>query len=167
MKLKDLLESKYPLLRTPNAGEPLAYNIIGFHTTLTENWKSIRARGLIPGRSKPAGQDWAGAFSGKATYFHLALPLHELDSSIFDDELILFCIETRLHAYAGYFVPDEDVSTDLATTPEVIKDHGSVAVGYIIPPSEFICLHFADHPAAREFAGLHAGKFKVQFHNMN
>lgn len=158
--------SKYPLLRTPVEGEPLTYDVVGYHSTNLDNWASISRYGLIPGKSAPSGQDWAGTWSGKAIYYHLSFPVHELDSSYDPDtgEPFSLVIETRIHNHAGYFVPDEDVSSDVDVTPDVIADKGSVAVGYSNPSGNFIKIHMIDTESSRAWAKANIKRWPVEFH---
>lgn len=165
MLITELLESKYPLLRKPLESEPYVYSITGWHATSPDYWKSIRRYGLIPGKGDAPGQSWDAKWKGKATYFHLDFPAHELDNGVSDEgEFFVLVIETRLRGHAGYFVPDEDVNADVDYTPEAIKNGEAIAYGYNVPPREFIALHLPDVDEAREWAKQNCKGFSVVFH---
>jgi hypothetical protein len=137
-----LQEAKYKSLRKALPNEPQVYEIHGYHSTSVDNWKSILKTGLIPGKAKPAGQDWAGTWSGKATYCHLSLPDHELDSGYDEDsgEIFMLTIEFKTTVFAEYIVPDEEVNKDVDYTPKAIKNKEALAIGYQIPVKDFICV---------------------------
>lgn len=164
-----ITEGKYKQLRQPLDSEPLTYNITGWHSTSLDYWKSIRRYGLIPGKSDAPGQTWAPHWKNKATYFHLSFPGHELDNSFDPDsgEPYALVIETKLHGYPGYFVPDEEVSKDLDYTPKAIKNGEAIAYGYIVPPSEFQVIHLVGTEAARKWAVENCKGFTVKFHKAN
>jgi hypothetical protein len=162
-----LSESKYPLLRKPLESEPLTYNIVGYHATSPDYWKSIRRSGLIPGKNKAPGQSWDAKWKGKATYFHLDFPAHELDNGVTPDgEFFVLVIEARMHGYPGYFVPDEDVNMDVNYTPKAIKNKEAIAYGYIVPPREFIAVHLPDVEEAHAWAKENCKGFTVKFHKV-
>jgi len=70
--------SKYPLLRKPLGNEPLSYSLEGYHATIIDSWPSIKRLGLIPGKGSAPGQSWQATFGGRAIYYHLTFPYHEL-----------------------------------------------------------------------------------------
>jgi hypothetical protein len=137
-----LIEARYKPLRKRLEDEPMMYEIHGYHTTLVDNLKSILRYGLIPGKAKPAGQTWAGKWSGKATYCHLQLPEHELDAGYDPDsgDVLVVTIEFKTRVHADYVVPDEEVSADLDYTEKAIKNKEAIAIGYQIPKSDFVTI---------------------------
>lgn len=146
----------------------MAYRVVGYHATTLDNWPSISRYGLIPGKSDPAGQDWKARWSGKAIYYHLDFPFHELDNGYDPDsgEPLALVIEVDIHACSHYFVPDEEVG-EPENTCQVIKDKGAVAVGYSMPPARFIAIHLADTEESRAWAAKNIKpRFKVQFHKV-
>lgn len=157
--------SKYPLLRQPGPDEPLTVKIHGYHTTLTDNWLSIRRTGLIPGRSKPSGQDWLGRWSGKGIYYHQRLPEHEIDSSFDTDtgEPTSLTIEVEFNIPPGYVVPDEDSGLSPDEALKALHGGDAIAVGYPVKPAYFTTVHLADTPAARQWAAENV-RHKVEFH---
>ena len=160
------LAAKYEPIREPQPGEPGVYNLTGYHATTLDNWPGIRQKGLIPGGSKPAGQDWMGKYSGKAIYFHLQFPQHELDNGFNPEtgEPFLVVIETSIRIPAGYVVPDEEAGGP-EDTPEIVRSHGPIAVAMRFPPTEIKALHLQDTPAAREWAKTSRAR-KVEFHDV-
>ncbi|BAG41562.1 hypothetical protein [Ralstonia phage phiRSL1] len=167
-RLQTTAASKYPPLRQPLPKEPPTYNIVGYHATPIDNWASIKAKGLAIGKSSPAAQDWVGKWSGKAVYFHLQFPSHELANGYDPDtgEPYTITIETKLHHGAEYFVPDEDAATNVDETPDVIRHKGSIAVGYPTPPGDFIRVHLVDTLAARAWAKANVKRWPVTFHKV-
>jgi hypothetical protein len=135
-----LQEAKYKSLRKPVDGEPLMVEVHGYHTTLVDNFPSILRYGLIPGKNKPAGQTWAGTWSGKATYCHLMLPDHELDMGYDEEtgEINILTIEFKLMVPSDMIVPDEEVSKDLDYTPKALKNKEAVAICYPITKKDFV-----------------------------
>jgi len=171
MKLAELLleGSKYPFLREPLPTEPQSVKFEAYHATSLDHWPTIKSKGLVPGKSKPSGQTWAGRWSGKGIYYHLQFPQHEIDNSFNPDdgEVFNLVIELQVHIYSGYVVPDEDVTTELDDTKNVIKDKNAVAVGYPMPPSSFKKIHLADTPEAREWAKKNVKRWPVEFHKVD
>lgn len=167
-RLRTTAASKYPLLRKPLPNEPETYNIVGYHATPIDNWAPIRSKGLQLGKSAPGGQDWIDKWSGKAVYYHLQFPAHELHNGYDPDsgDPYSIVIETKLHYPAGYFVPDEDAATNVDKTPNVIHERGSIAVGYPNPPSEFIRIHMVDTSQARAWAKANVKRWSVTFHKV-
>lgn len=165
-----LEKSKYPFLRQRLDSEPYSYNIVGFHATNLDYWKDIQKTGLIPGKAEAPGQDFDSKWKGKAIYFHLDFPIHELTNG-YDEETgqpFLLVIEARIHLPAEYIVPDEDVSLDVNYTPKAIKNKEAIAVGYITPPRQFIKIHLIDTPLARTWAKENINsKYVVEFHSIN
>jgi hypothetical protein len=160
-----LKASKYPPLRKPLPSEPQTYRVPAFHATLLDNWASIRSKGLRIGVSGPSAQDWKGKWSGKAVYFHLQFPKHELSNSVFDGQPTVLVIEVDLNIGAGYIVPDEDASLNPDDVPKIMKSKGTIAVGYPIPPNTIKAVHLPDLPAAHAWAKKNVGsKFKVVYH---
>ncbi len=159
--------SKYKALREPVTNETLSYNVTGWHATSVDNWASIKKSGLKPGMAEASGQPWDSKWKGKAVYYHLTFPSHEIDNCSFNGELHSVIIEARLHGYAGYFVPDEDVSEDVNYTPEAIKNGEAVAYGYVVPRSDFVCIHLPDVPESHEWAEANCKGFNVRFHEVS
>jgi hypothetical protein len=159
-------ESKYPFLREPQKGEPVSYDLTAYHATILDNWKGIQNKGLIPGKSEPAGQSWDPKWKGKATYFHLMFPMHEIENSYNPEtgEPFVLVLEVKLKLPPEYLVPDEEVSTDLNYTPRAIKNKEAIAAGYITPTSSFVAAHLVDTPEARDWAKKNVKKLPVKFH---
>jgi hypothetical protein len=169
LKFQDFLfESKYPFLREPVKGEPLTYDLFAYHSTSLDNWKGIQAKGLIPGKSDPVGQTWDPKWKGKATYFHLMFPYHELENSydLESGDPYALVLEVKLKLPPQYLVPDEEVSSDLNYTPNAIKNKEAIAAGYITPTSSFVAVHLVDTPMAREWAKKNVKKVPVKFHKL-
>lgn len=153
----------YPLLRERLPTEPEHYLLHGYHATSIENWDRIQKQGLIPGGSKPLGQDWSGTWSGKATYFHQTFPKHELDNSN-QSGLEVMVLEVMVPmAAAGDIVPDEDTSLDVNYTPIAMKNKEAVAYGLPIKPNRFTCIHLPDVPEAHRWAN-HNVKMRIRVH---
>jgi|GEM_PF-4143176 len=162
-----LLE-KMTILRTPSQilpNEPASYGFTGYHTTLVDNWLSIRRSGLIPGKEKPAGQTWMGTYSGKGIYLHLSVPLHEIDVSIdeFDNELLTITIEIGINLPPNLVVADEDAGRPIDTY-KTIKEKGPIAVGVSIPTSNIRRVHLLDTPQSRIWADKNLGRFHAKWY---
>jgi hypothetical protein len=136
-------------LREARPDEPETYKLTVFHTTLLDNWDSILAKGLVPGHEKPAGQDWIGKWSGKGTYCHLTLPLHEIDSNV--DELQTLTIEAVITVPAENVVSDEEFGSP-EDTLDIIAEKGPVVIGQVIRPNFFYRIHFPNTDEARSWA---------------
>lgn len=159
-----LREARWDAVRKPMPGEPSTYKVHGYHTTVPEHWASIRKKGLVPGLAKPAGQDWLGAHSGKAIYYHQTLPLHELDAAAQGgDQLELLTLEVSFSVYAGYVVPDEEAG-EAEDTPTIMAEKGPIAVFFPCKPNGFVALHLPDVPAAHRWADEEAHGMKVVYH---
>lgn len=136
-------------LREPLQDEPPKYSLTVYHTTSIEHWDSILSKGIIPGFSPPAGQDWNGEWSGKGIYCHLQPPYHEIDSN--QDELTSITIEAKIEVPAGLVVPDEEFGTP-DETPYIIESEGPIVVGQKIPPNTFKAVQLPDTDEARAWA---------------
>ncbi len=158
---------KYKPLRTPVDGEPSSYQVTGWHATSIDNWPSIRKIGLKPGKAEASGQTWDSKWKGKAIYYHLAFPEHEIDNCSYQGELHSVVIEANLHGFSGYFVPDEDVSDDVGYTPTAIKNKEAIAYGYIVPRSDIVAVHLPDIEEAHEWADKNCKGFTVRFHQVS
>ena len=165
VNMRSIIAAKYNVIRMPENDEPFEYKIHGFHTTLIDNWESIRRKGLIPGLRPPAGQTWKGDYSGKAIYLHQRLPLHEIDSSSFDDleEPITLTIEVVFNIMSGYVVPDEEFGKP-EDTQKIMKQKGPIAVAIRIKPNTIKALHLPDTEGARVWATENSKRFKTIFH---
>lgn len=161
-----VVASRFPLLRQPLASEPLSYRLTGYHATSTDNWLSIRRLGLVPGKADSVGQDWDPKWKGKATYFHLSLPLHEIDNLLdpTTGEPSGLVIEAVVSGHSGYFVPDEDVNDNVDYTPRAIKNQEAIAFGHKVPSAQFTRLHLADTLESRSWALKNCKGFKLAFH---
>lgn len=159
--------SKYPFLRIKLPSEPYSYKFNAFHATSLDYWANIQRYGLIPGKQEAPGQDFDSLWKGKAIYFHLSFPMHELENSYDEStgEPFMLLIEAEIHLPPEYIVPDEDVSMDVNYTPIAIKNKEAVAIGYITPTNRFKCIHMIDTVPAREWAAKNINKkYPVQFH---
>ncbi len=168
-KNKMLNESKYPNLRSKLPSEPHSYKFNAFHATSLDYWPNIQRYGLIPGKQEAPGQDFDSYWKGKAIYFHLSFPMHELENS-YDQETrepFTLVIEAEIYLPPEYIVPDEDVSTDVNYAPKAIENKESIAVGYITPPKQFKYIHMIDTIPAREWASKNINKrYEVKFHKI-
>lgn len=153
----------YPLLRKPLPEEPERYLLHGYHATSIDNWSSIQQRGLVPGGSKPLGQSWSGKWSGKATYFHQTLPMHELENSNQDGLNVLVLEVIVPDASAWDIVPDEDTSLDLKYVPKAMERKEPVAYGLPIKTNRFACIHLPDTPEAHAWARANV-KIRIRIH---
>ena len=115
-------------LRKKLPDEPDKYNLTLYHATSIENWNLIKKNGLVPGFKDPLGQVWKGKYSGKGIYFHQELPIWELKNGndIKQNKLYMIVLKVEISDNPIYFVPDEEVSTDLNYTPKAIKNKEAI-----------------------------------------
>ena len=154
-----------PKLRIPDPKEPSSYKLKAYHATNLDNISSILKKGLIPGFSKPSGQTWLGTYSGRAIYYHLSFPFHEVYNGADWDSGLAFAgvLEVKLDAPAELIVPDEEAGSK-EDTPKIIRSKLALAIAMKVPTSKIKAVHLPDLPEAREF-GSKIKRVKVKYYN--
>ena len=160
-------EAKYNPVRELEPGEPYTYDLTCYHATVLDFWPSIQRYGLIPGKENHPGQTWKTKYGGKAIYYHLSFPIHELLNS-YDEQTgqpYNMVIEARFKMPGTYILPDEEISLDPAFTPKAIKNKDAIALFYGIPSRCFTHIHMIDTDLSRSWAKDNINKrFNVKFH---
>jgi len=129
-------------LRKRQPGEPRYYtNLSLWHGTSSDNYWSIMEKGLIPGFTKPAGQEWLGEYHGRGIY--------AIKSPPFDPPLHL--IEGDCTIMFGFLIPkipaeyitlDEEEGASPEEIPRILsREYCSVVVGAIIKPELFKAIY--------------------------
>lgn len=110
-------------------------NLVAYHVTTSDIIALIKERGLVPGASRPAGQEWKPVHSRYATYFHLSSDAvrNDLDNLLgmgldLEDYSVVTVRIPFTKSNAARILPDEDVSLDPKDWQQALRGRSSVAI---------------------------------------